>query len=295
MVTAAGLGLIVGLHAESDGLTAALGAEAQAAGRRDPRAWAESRPAYTEVEPVQRALLLARETGASVHFVHVSTPEAAALVAAARAAGTSATLETCPHYLALDEDDLARLGSIAKCAPPLRPRATVEALWRAVLAGQVDCIGSDHSPCPPEDKQRGADDIWLAWGGISGVQTLLPVLLTEGVHARGLPLTALVRLTAANSARRFGLYPRKGTFAVGSDADLTIVDLDAEWTLDARQLQTRWPVSPFVGTAFRGRVAATVVRGRVVYRDGEVLAAPGHGRRVLPARRASGTSHRRRA
>ena len=280
--TAAGLGLIVGLHAEHDGLTTALGDEARAAGRRDPLAWAASRPPYTEVEPVQRALLLARETGASVHFVHVSTPEAAILVAAARAAGTSATLETCPHYLALDEDDLARLGPIAKCAPPLRPRAAVEALWRAVLAGQVDCIGSDHSPCPPVDKQRGADDVWQAWGGISGVQTTLPVLLTEGVHRRGLPLPSLVRLTSANPARRFGLYPRKGTLAVGADADVAIVDLEQEWTLDAGELKTRWPISPFVGRALRGRVDATIVRGRLVCRDGEIVAEPGHGRRVLP-------------
>lgn len=287
---AAELGLIVGLHAESDELTTALGAEAQAAGRRDPRAWAESRPTYTEVEPVQRALLLARETGAAVHVVHVSTPEAAALIATARAAGVAATLETCPHYLALDEDDLVRLGPIAKCAPPLRPRPTVEALWQAVLGGQIDCIASDHSPCPPEDKQRGADDIWRAWGGISGIQTLLPILLTEGVHRRGLPLTALVRLTSANPARRFGLYPRKGALAVGSDADATIVDLGAEWTLDAGQLRTRWPVSPFIGTVFRGRVEITIVRGRVVYRDGAVVAAPGHGRRVVPEADAPASS-----
>ena len=281
--TAAGLGLIVGLHAESDGLTTALGAEAQAAGRREPRAWADSRPPLTEIEPVQRALLLAREAGASVHFVHVSTPEAAGMVAAARAAGVAATLETCPHYLALDEDDLARLGPIAKCAPPLRPRATVEALWRAVLAGQIDYIASDHSPCPPEDKQRGADDIWRAWGGISGVQTLLPVLLTEGIHKRGLPLTQLVRLTSTSPARRFGLYPRKGTLRVGSDADVTIVDPEREWTLDASQLKTRWPIGPFVGRTFKGAVEATLVRGRVVHRAGETVAAPGHGRRVMPA------------
>ena len=286
---AAELGLIVGLHAESDGLTTALGAEAHAAGRREPRAWAHSRPGYTEVEAVQRALLLAREIGASVHFVHVSTPEAAALVTAARVVGTSATLETCPHYLALDEDDLARLGPIAKCAPPLRPRATVEALWRAVLAGQIDCIGSDHSPCPPEDKQRGDGDIWQAWGGISGVQTLLPVLLTEGVHRCGLPLPTLVRLTAATPARRFGLYPRKGALAVGSDADATIVDLASEWTLDAGQLKTRWPVSPFLGRTFRGRVDQTIVRGRVVYRAGRVTAEPGYGQRVLPVSRSEGT------
>jgi allantoinase len=279
---AAELGLTVGLHAESDGLTTALAAEAQLADQRDARAWANARPPFTEIEPVQRALLLAGETGASIHFVHISTPEAARQVAAARASGVRATLETCPHYLALDEDDLARLGPFGKCAPPLRPRALVEALWQEVLGGHIDLIASDHSPCPPTDKERGQQDIWLAWGGLHGVQTLLPILLTEGVHARGMPLPLLVRLTSAAPARRYGLYPRKGALLVGSDADLTVVDLDATWTLDASMLKTRWPVSPFLGKQFRGRVEMTVVRGTVVCRDGEIQVAPGFGRRLTP-------------
>lgn len=276
----AALGLIVGLHAESDGLTTTFGAEAQAAGQREARAWATSRPPFTEVEPVRRALYLAGQTGASIHFVHVSTPEAVREVAAARAEGIKATLETCPHYLALDEDDLARLGPYGKCAPPLRPRPLVEELWQAVLAGQVDLIASDHSPCPPTDKDRGQDDIWRAWGGLHGVQTLLPVLLTEGVHARAMPLPLLVRLTSAAPARRYGLYPEKGALLVGSDADVTIVDPDAHWTLDASMLKTRWPVSPFLGKQFRGRVEATLVRGTVVYQDGEIQVGPGFGKRV---------------
>jgi allantoinase len=276
------LGLIVGLHAESDGLTTSLGEAAQAAGQRDARAWATSRPPFTEVEPVRRALYLAGQTGASIHFVHVSTPEAVREVQAARAAGINATLETCPHYLALDEDDLARLGPYGKCAPPLRPRPLVEELWQAVLAGQVDLIASDHSPCPPADKDRGQDDIWRAWGGLHGVQTLLPVLLTEGVHARSMPLPLLVRLTSAAPARRYGLYPRKGALLVGSDADVTIVDPDAAWTLDASMLKTRWPVSPFLGKPFRGRVEATLVRGTVVYQGGEIQVETGFGKRVQP-------------
>jgi allantoinase len=287
---AATLGLIVGLHAESDSLTTALGAEAQRNDRRDPLAWANARPPFTEVEPVRRALLLAGETGASIHVVHVSTPEAVRQVAAARASGVRATLETCPHYLALDEDDLARLGPFGKCAPPLRPRALVEELWREVLAGRVDLIASDHSPCPPDDKERGRQDIWLAWGGLHGVQTLLPVLLTEGVHTRNMPLPLLVRLTSAAPARRYGLYPRKGALLVGSDADLAIVDLDATWTLDASMLKTRWPVSPFLGKQFRGRVEMTLVRGTVVYRAGEIQVAPGFGQRLVPRKHSPAPS-----
>ena len=278
------LGLTVGLHAESDGLTTALADEARRNDRREPRAWADARPPFTEVEPVRRALYLAGQTGASIHFVHISTAEAVREVAAARASGVRATLETCPHYLALDEDDLEKLGPFGKCAPPLRPRGVVEALWQEVLAGRVDLIASDHSPCPPEDKLPGWDDIWLAWGGLHGVQTLLPVLLTEGVHARKMPLPLLVRLTSAGPARRYGLYPRKGALLVGSDADLGIVDPDAEWTLEEGHLKTRWPVSPFLGRRFRGRVETTIVRGTVVYQDGEIQVQPGYGRRLLPGR-----------
>ena len=276
------LGLTVGLHAESDGLTTTLGQEAQAAGQRDPRSWATSRPTFTEVEPVRRALYLAGQTGASIHFVHVSTPAAVREVAAARAGGVHATLETCPHYLSLDEDDLARLGPYGKCAPPLRPRATVEELWTEVLAGHVDFIASDHSPCPPEDKERGRDDIWQAWGGLHGVQTLLPVLLSEGVHQRGMPLPLLVRLTSAAPARRYGLYPQKGALLLGSDADFVLVNLDAAWTLDAGMLKTRWPVSPYLGRRFTGRIASTFVRGTAVCRAGNVVVSPGFGRRVYP-------------
>lgn len=277
-------GLIVGLHAESDALTTSLGQAAQAAGQRDARAWATSRPPFTEVEPVRRALLLAEETGASIHFVHVSTPGAVREVAAARARGVRATLETCPHYLALDEDDLARLGPYGKCAPPLRPRPLVEQLWHEVLAGRVDLVASDHSPCPPEDKERGRDDIWQAWGGLHGVQTLLPVLLDEGVHRRGMSLPLLVRLTSAAPARRYGLYPRKGALLVGSDADFVLVNPDAEWTLDAGMLKTRWPISPFVGRRFRGRVESTFLRGTAVCRAGNLVVQPGFGKRLLPSR-----------
>ncbi len=156
----------------------------------------------------------------------------------------------------------------------------MDRLWELVLAGEVDCVASDHSPCPPADKERGQSDIWQAWGGIAGIQTLIPVLLTEGVHRRGLPLPQLVRLTAANPARRFGLYPRKGTLQLGSDADAMLVDLRRDWTLEPDELRTRWPISPFVGRTLRGRVEATVVRGTVVYEKGRLLPSPGFGQLV---------------
>jgi allantoinase len=185
--------------------------------------------------------------------------------------------------LLLDEHDLDRLGPVAKCAPPLRTRHEVDALWQAVLEGAVDMIGSDHSPCPPEDKLRGSEDIWAAWGGISGVQTMVPVLLSEGVHRRGLTLERMVALVCGAPARRFGLSPRKGTLRVGSDADCMLVALDESWTLQEADLRQRWPsTNPFIGRQFRGRVRATLLRGEVAFQEGRVMAEPGRGQLLRP-------------
>jgi allantoinase len=265
MQRCADLGLLLALHAEDPNASRAVSG-------REPIDWARSRPPEMEVTAVRRALDMARETGARLHFVHISTGAAARLIAEARDAGQDVSSETCPHYLALTERDLQELGSIAKCAPPLRSSQTQHELWQAVCDGAVDLIASDHSPCPPD--MKATSDIWSAWGGIAGVQTLLPVLLTQ---AR-LPLEQVVRLTSAAPARRFGLHPRKGALVPGSDADLVLVDVERSSILRSEDLLTRWQMSPFIGKALRGSVAATMVRGTLVYRTGSLVGEPGHGR-----------------
>ena len=178
MVRAARLGMPVAVHAESAELTTRLAAQAVAEGRTTLRDYLVSRPVEAELEAVARAIALAGETGCSLHIVHASTGRAVQLVAEARLCGVDVTCETCPHYLALDDDDAERLGMVAKCSPPLRPRAERDDLWKTVLDGLVDLVASDHSPSPPELKK--GDDAFAAWGGIAGCQTLLRVLLTEG-------------------------------------------------------------------------------------------------------------------
>ena len=199
------LGSVIGVHAENEHVTALLGQRLRASGRTDRASWYESRPPATELEAIRRACHWAKAAGGSLHVVHVTIAEGLEEIARAKREGTRVTAETCPHYLFFDQSDFERIGPLAKCAPPLRSRDDVEALWGAVLAGLVDTIGSDHSPCPWQEKERGLDDIWEAWGGISGIQTMLPALLTEGVHRRGLELPALVRMVASNPARLFGL------------------------------------------------------------------------------------------
>ncbi len=278
MRAVARLGGLVGTHAESEGLSASLAARLKAEGRTDPRAHAEARPPVVEYEAIRRALLLARETGVHLHIVHMSLPEGARAIAEARRAGQSVTVETCPHFLALTTDDLAHLGVYAKCAPPLRDAGTVEGLWRHVLRGEVDMLASDHVSWSAEEKARGASgSIFDAPDGIQGVQAMLPLLFTEGVLKRGMTLPHLVRFTATNAARRFGLFPRKGTLRPDADADLIVVDLAAEWTFRKEQMFSKHQYSPYDGRRFRGRIRHTLVRGREVYRDGRILATPGSG------------------
>ena len=271
----ADLGHFLAVHAESNDITRHRTLRLQAEGRRDRRGWAESRPPVAELEAIHRALFLARQAGCRLHIVHMSLPEGAEMIAAARAAGQTVTVETCPHYLALTDDDLERLGPVAKCAPPLRDPGRQHDLWKAVLGGQIDCITSDHSPCPTEDKVRGADDIWAAWGGITGIQTLVPLMLTEGVHGRGMSLEQLAALTSGNPAKIAGLWPRKGAVQVGADADLVLVDLDRRWRVEAGWLHSRHRHSPFLDRSMTGWISRVMLRGQTVAVDGQIVGAPG--------------------
>ncbi len=277
------MGNLIGLHAENEWVCSYLGKQLQAAGRMDRAAWYESRPPFAELETVQRACYWAKVTGGNLHIVHVSIPEGIQFVAKAKQEGTHVTAETCPHYLFLDEQDFERIGPAAKCAPPLRARENVERLWECVLSGMVDTIGSDHSPCTWDLKEKGMEDIWKAWGGISGIQLTLPILLSEGVTKRGLSLTSLARMLSYNPARLFGLFPEKGSIQVGADADLAVVDLDKEWTLSADQLFYKNKFSAYVGSTFKGGVERTFVRGKTVYQDGQIKAEPGYGKLLCRA------------
>ena len=281
---AARLGVVVGVHAESHEMVERLSSEIRARREIDRLAWCRARPPAAELEAIRRLVSCVRGAGpgARAHVVHVSTAEGLAEVQGAREWGMSVTTETCPHYLEFDEQDFERVGPALKCAPPIRDAAARERLWTALLAGDVDLVASDHSPCPAADKKKGEHDVWQAWGGVAGIQATLPVLLTGGVHARGLSLERVADLTATAPARLFGLYPRKGSIAVGADADFALIDPRRTWTFESQQLHTKGGISPYVGRAFRGAVVRTIVRGRTVFVDGEIVGAPGWGHLVRP-------------
>ncbi len=264
-------GHLVAVHAEDEALVAKGAEQQQAMHRRDRAAWLESRPPAAERRAIERLADAARETGAHVHVVHASSSAAVTAVLRARERGADMTVETCPHYLCFSAEDVERVGPTLKCAPPIRDASSRERLWQHLLAGEIDLVASDHSPCAADLKTRGDDDLWEAWGGVTGIQSFLPALLTEGVHRRGLRLATLVRLVAGAPARLLGLWPQKGAIRSGADADVALVDLDRDWTLEQEQLQARSGLSPYVGRTFRGAVVRTLVRGVTVYDGGEFV------------------------
>jgi allantoinase len=277
------LDLPYGLHAEdhqllNDGLD-----RLRAAGRKDPLAHAESRPPLVETVAVNTALLLAAETGCHVHICHVASVGALALIQEAKERGVRVTAETCPQYLMLNTDDLVRLAGFARCAPALREQAEVDGIWEYVLDGTIDLVCSDHCPYTLESKQAGDGDIFEAPLGLSGVQTLLPAFFSEAVVKRGLPVERFVALTAANPARIFGLYPRKGTLSVGADADIALLDPNAIWTVAVDDALHKQKWTPYEGKEITGRVVRTIRRGETIFDDtlqgsDRMTARPGSGR-----------------
>jgi len=296
MVRAGQLGRVVAVHAENDAITGLLARRAVAEGRLTSRDYLASRPVVAELEAIQRAITLAGLAGCALHIVHVSTGQGVALVAAAWASGADVSCETCPHYLVLTDEDVVRLGAVAKCAPPLRPSAQREALWRHIEQGHVAMVASDHSPSPAALKE-GAD-FFGVWGGVSGCQSTLQLLLTEGHYRRRLALRDITRVLSEGAARRFALWPAKGSLTRGADADLALVDLEPLAVLRQDDLFYRHRHSPYVGRGLRGRVVSTLVRGTTVYQNGRIvsppvgrLLRPGYAPSVTPQSLLPGQDH----
>ena len=264
MQRAAELDLLVAVHAESEEMTATLTGTARTAGKESIRDYLDSRPVAAELEAIRCAIDLAAEAGCRLHIVHVSCGSGVALVAEARARGIDVSCETCPHYLALTEEDMERLGAVAKCAPPLRSNDEQGKLRERLR--DITTIGSDHSPSPPEMKQR--ENFFDVWGGISGCQHLLPLLLDCKI-----PPAEVRRLTSADVASRFRVRA-KGEIAVGKDADFTLVELDAPELITADSLHYRHKQSPYVGRSLQGSVRRTFLRGQTIFDDGKFAARP---------------------
>lgn len=276
----AATGLPVAVHCENQDIADRGVAQERAAGRTDPLAHGRSRPPVSETEAVGRVLEVASGTAAHVHIVHGSVPRSFDLVHRYRQEGVRVTAETCIQYLVLDESSVERLGPLAKINPPLRSREHVDALWRYLAAGRIDQVTSDHAPWLLAKKSD--PDIFRNASGVPGVETLLPLLYHFGVGEGRISILDLTALLAERPARNFRLFPRKGWLAPGADADLTILDPSAVWTIRGGDLHSAVGWTPFEGMEIRGRVTQTFVRGRAAYEDGAVVARPGAGQFISP-------------
>ncbi|HXD64436.1 MAG TPA: amidohydrolase family protein [Solirubrobacteraceae bacterium] len=273
MRAAADAGGMVDPHGENIEIVWNLRAQPIPDGLSPLAVWNHTRPDYVESEAQQRAAFLASVAGASMYAVHVTNAQTLDVLTRQRDRYPNIFLETCPHYLTHDID--SELGPVAKVNPPLRTAADREALWQAIADGEINVIGSDHVPRHRSAKEA---DIWKASAGFPGLETLLPVLLSEGYHRRGVPLGRLVDTVTRAPARTFGLWPRKGAIALGADADFAIVDLDARHTVRAAEQHSGAEYSIYEGWELTGEVQHTVLRGEFVVRDREVVAHGGRGR-----------------
>lgn len=271
-------GLRISLHAETASIMAWRQAKLEAAGLNAPLHHIAARPEVVAIEAVARAAILAEWTGARIHVLHISSAGELRPLAEAKARGVDVTGETCPCYLFLDSRDYDRLGSIIRVNPPVREEKDSKAIWDALQSGVVDMIATDHAPHTPEEKRK--DIIWQADCGFPGVETQMPLMLTEVVAGR-MTLEHYVRISSANPARAFGLYPMKGRLAVGAHADIAVLDMAREEIVQAARLHSRGKITPFEGRKTIGAPVHTLVRGCFVQRDRMLVPdMAGHGRQV---------------
>lgn len=270
--------LTVCVHAENNEIVKALIDRLRPDGE-DPLMHVRSRPPVAETLGVLTALEVAAATGAQVHLCHTSLPRSVDLVRLFARGGANVTMETCPHYLLLDEDDMKLQGARLKINPPLRDSAAREALWDRVERGDVDVISSDHAPWPLSLKT--APNVFDNHSGAPGVETIYVSVLAEALRRSPAAFAAAVKAMTANPARRYGLHTTKGYLAAGYDADIVAFDPHASWTVDESLLHSNAGWSPYHGRSFTGRIMLTLSRGRIAY-DGEVRAHPADGALVAP-------------
>lgn len=238
----------------------------------------KSRPKAWENEALRLMIELCRQTGCRTHIVHLSSSQALEALKAARAENLPLTAETCPHYLTFTAEDIPDGATEYKCAPPIREKENREKLWAALGSGLIDFVVSDHSPCAPDLKKRGAGDFHAAWGGISSVQFGLPAVWTAA-RERGHSFQDLARWLCKRPALFAGLG-QKGKIAAGYDADLVLWDPEATFTLDSSMIKHRHKLTPYEGRRLNGVVVSTYLRGEKIYGKGEKAGAP-KGRLLL--------------
>jgi dihydropyrimidinase len=279
-------GGITQLHCENGDVLDHLEDKAIAEGRIAPRDFPPTCPDWAEEEAINRAIKMGAMTGSPVYVVHLSTTLGLERIKQAQATGQPVWTETCPQYLLLTDREMDRWGPFAKMGPPLRPAdgPDRDALWGGLAQGYISTVGSDHAPRAKAAKEPGWKNIFLYPDGkpipfgAPSVETMVPLMFSEGVVKRGLPISWMARVLAENPARIFGLYPRKGAIRIGADADLLLIDPEPEWTMAGADLRGVAGMTLYEGWTMRGRPWMTLLRGRVLLNGGKLEQEPGYGR-----------------
>jgi dihydropyrimidinase len=275
---AASIGATVCIHAENPYIIDVFTNRALESGRTDATQHSLSRPNFSESEAVQRAIYLASVSGARVYIVHMSTAESARIVEEWLGCGYPAFAETCPQYLMLNNRAFESPdGHLYATCPPIRFEEDCDYLWGAIADGSIQVVSTDHCSFTRKQKDMWGGDFRKIPFGLPGVETLLPILMTHGVGERRFPLGRLVEVLCTNPARLFGLYPRKGTLSVGSDADIIVIDPDRETKVTPGSLHMNCDYSPYEGETLKGSPDVTIQRGKVIVKDGEFLGTAGEG------------------
>jgi allantoinase len=267
---------ILNVHAEDEETANSNLQRLIAEGRADPMAHLEWKPNLAEERAVRKVVNSANKTQARLHISHMSTAEAVGIVGNAKKRGVKVSAETCPHYLTLTRKDMRKLGPYLKMNPSLKGPRDAMALWRALQTGVVDIVTSEHAPGERSEKEVGWHDIWKAWGGIPTIETMLPLLLSEGVNKGRINLGDLQRVCCTRPAKIFGIFPKKGAIQPGADADLVIVDLNVRRKVRAEELHYKVGWTPYEGRTLKGWPILSMLRGKVLFEDDELLGAPGN-------------------
>jgi dihydropyrimidinase len=240
-------------------------------------AWSQSRPVESEVKSIKTASEIARKYGCSIYFVHIGSKAAIDAISQEKKNGTKIYIETCPHYLTLSHE--SQQGYLAKVMPPIRSSQDIEYVWREIQNSRIDSIGTDHVANRLKLKV-GGETIWDALAGFPGIGTMMPILLSEGVNKGKINLQQLSNMTSLNTARIFGMYPKKGIIQKGSDADIVLVDLKKEAKVSAQTLDGFSDYSVYEGWNLKGWPVKTMVRGNIVAEDFKMIEKPGYGKFV---------------
>ena len=279
---------LVQVHAENAPVLEYLVEKFLKEGKKTPEYHALSRPNFVEGEAIQRAIYLAHATNGNLYIVHMSTKEGLVAVAESLNKGFPVYAETCPHYLVLTEEKYyGPDGRHYVMSPPLRSRADIEVLWKGLASEKIVTVGSDHCPFNSEQKAMGKDDFTKIPNGVPGTEVIIPILYSEGVRRDIITINQLVKFTSYNVAKLFGLYPRKGTIAVGADADITILDPDYEMELSVENLHTKIDYSIYDGMKVKGVPITTICRGKPIVLNREFVGKKGEGQ-FIPRSRFTG-------